>query len=354
MDGAARFQRIESTRLARMAGEIAGAAMRRFMGGTPAKPPRRRPTLNFNKPTVADSSAPPPEKLPRRPRAGSGVKTCSVCGAEGHQRNSPSHHPEATEAVSSVPAATHAVSATPPPPLLDPARQRPIRHCTVCGEVGHRSDNPRHREGAVSAAPSEVASVAAAAAEAPSEAEGVAVEPQEPQPADPSDDEAFVPEVVARARARHAATEGGRVRAKTIALDHLTRGEKRAAALVVYPDDVKRPRTREDCRSMPRPCPFVSCSHHLYLDVNPESGAIKLNFPHLEVWEMAETCSLDAADRGGITLEEVGAIMNLTRERIRQVEVRGLIRIRAHAPDLGGPGGPSAAIPSVEDRLGWR
>ena len=40
---------------------------------------------------------------------------------------------------------------------------------------------------------------------------------------------------------------------------------------------------------------------------------------------MAETCSLDVADRGGITLEEVGAILNLTRERIRQVEVRGLV-----------------------------
>src|SRR5258707_13829037 len=87
---------------------------------------------------------------------------------------------------------------------------------------------------------------------------------------------------------------------------------------------------RESCKSMPRPCPFVSCSHHLYLDVNPETGAIKLNFPHLEVWEMAETCSLDVADRGGITLEEEGAILNLTRERIRQVEVRGLAKIKDH------------------------
>jgi len=43
---------------------------------------------------------------------------------------------------------------------------------------------------------------------------------------------------------------------------------------------------------------------------------------------MAETCSLDVADRGGITLEDVGAILNLTRERIRQVEVRGLVKIR--------------------------
>ncbi len=78
-----------------------------------------------------------------------------------------------------------------------------------------------------------------------------------------------------------------------------------------------------------RPCPFVSCQHHLYLDVSARTGAIKLNFPDLEVWEMTETCALDVADRGGTTLEEVGAIMNLTRERIRQVEVKGLAKLQA-------------------------
>ena len=78
-----------------------------------------------------------------------------------------------------------------------------------------------------------------------------------------------------------------------------------------------------------RPCPFVSCKHHLYLDVSAKTGAIKLNFPDLEVWEMNETCALDVADRGGTTLEEVGAIMNLTRERIRQVEVKGLAKLAA-------------------------
>ena len=81
-----------------------------------------------------------------------------------------------------------------------------------------------------------------------------------------------------------------------------------------------------------RPCPYVSCKHHLYLDVNPETGSIKLNFPDLEVWEMAETCSLDVADKGGITLEEVGEILNLTRERIRQVEVRGLLKLKMVGP----------------------
>jgi hypothetical protein len=76
----------------------------------------------------------------------------------------------------------------------------------------------------------------------------------------------------------------------------------------------------------------VSCKHHLYLDVNPDTGSIKINFPDLEVWEMPETCSLDVADRGGITLEEVGEIMNLTRERIRQVEVRGLLKLKMASP----------------------
>jgi hypothetical protein len=132
----------------------------------------------------------------------------------------------------------------------------------------------------------------------------------------------------------------GRFRSKTIAPKRLTRDEKKLAQELVYPEDVERPRTRADCQSMTRPCPFVSCEHHLYLDVNPDSGAIKLNFPHLDVWEMAETCSLDVADRGGITLEDVGAILNLTRERIRQVEVRGLVKIRTKNSEALGLSSP--------------
>ncbi len=34
---------------------------------------------------------------------------------------------------------------------------------------------------------------------------------------------------------------------------------------------------------------------------------------------MRETCALDVADTGEHTLEEVGDLMNLTRERTRQV-----------------------------------
>lgn len=92
--------------------------------------------------------------------------------------------------------------------------------------------------------------------------------------------------------------------------------------------EASRPKTRADCVNGPRPCLFVSCKHNLYLDVNPETGSIKLNFPDKEIGELEHTCALDVAEKGGITLEEVGTIMNLTRERIRQVETRGLIKLR--------------------------
>lgn len=92
--------------------------------------------------------------------------------------------------------------------------------------------------------------------------------------------------------------------------------------------DTRRPRMRADCALGPRPCLFVSCKHNLYLDVNPETGSIKLNFPDKEIWDLEHTCALDVAEKGGVTLEEVGQIMNLTRERIRQVETRGLLKLR--------------------------
>jgi hypothetical protein len=120
------------------------------------------------------------------------------------------------------------------------------------------------------------------------------------------------------------------IRARTISVKRMTKRELELGRML-YPEseDNERPRTRAECGDAPRPCPFVSCQHHLYLDVSARTGAIKLNFPDLEVWDMTETCALDVADRGGTTLEEVGAIMNLTRERIRQVEVKGLAKLAA-------------------------
>jgi Sigma-70, region 4 len=139
-----------------------------------------------------------------------------------------------------------------------------------------------------------------------------------------------------------AVEEHRRRRSRTMSRKEIARDLRRQRALGVVDPELQeialelersRPRSRADCAQGPRPCMFVSCKHHLYLDVNPETGSIKLNFPDKEIWELAETCALDVADRGGITLEEVGGIMNLTRERIRQVETRGLLKLRTFAED---------------------
>ena len=145
--------------------------------------------------------------------------------------------------------------------------------------------------------------------------------------------EAEVAEVSRKVRRRQ--RRRTRPRSMTIAMKRLTREEMRQGALLAQYMDYDRPKSRCQCASGVRPCPFVSCKHHLYLDVNPETGSIKLNFPHLEVWEMEQTCALDVAERGGITLEEVGEILNLTRERIRQVEVRGLLKLKMTAASDG-------------------
>lgn len=159
------------------------------------------------------------------------------------------------------------------------------------------------------------------------------------------------------ARRRTSRRDRGVPRARTIAARRITREELRIGALMYPPVDVLRPQTREECRGTARPCPFVGCRHNLYLDINPQTGSIKLNRPDLEPWEMpAEaSCSLDVAERGGLTLEEVSARMNFTRERARQVEVHGLLHLRQNALDRGisGEDLPSFAHPEgrVEDDM---
>lgn len=119
-----------------------------------------------------------------------------------------------------------------------------------------------------------------------------------------------------------------RARARTISIRRLSKAELNRGKAMYPEEEYWRPQMRSECIDMERPCPFVSCKYHLYIDVHPVRGSIKINFPDVEVWEMTDTCALDIADRGGITLEEVGEIMNLTRERVRQLETQGLAKLQ--------------------------
>lgn len=129
-----------------------------------------------------------------------------------------------------------------------------------------------------------------------------------------------------------------RPRSVTIARKQMLRERRRMLSKGPLPVIIEydRPKSRVECRSGKRPCLYVACRYHLYLDVNPKTGSIKMNFPDKEAHELEETCALDVAERGGVTLEEVGMIMNLTRERIRQLEASGLDKLRDEGRDLDG------------------
>lgn len=128
-------------------------------------------------------------------------------------------------------------------------------------------------------------------------------------------------------RGHHPARRKRAIKARTIAPHGLP--EARGEEILLFENGAEpRPHRREDCVGGPRPCPWVSCRYHLYLDVSPRTGSLKLNFPDLEVWELEECCALDVADRGQAGSEEIGSLLNVTRERARQLEEKALLQAR--------------------------
>lgn len=77
-------------------------------------------------------------------------------------------------------------------------------------------------------------------------------------------------------------------------------------------DVVSIPKTRGDCADGPRPCPHVTCKHHIHTDIGTLLPA-------------GESCTLDVADRGGVSLDEVADILHFaSRESVRLIEARAL------------------------------
>lgn len=139
--------------------------------------------------------------------------------------------------------------------------------------------------------------------------------------------------------------------------------ENLANACALYAATVLRPRKRRDCEGVPRPCPHVWCRSNMIIDVT-DTGAIMLNsglgdesrgegaarlltedtpddvfYAHvdevLDWWvyrtdkakrlhtKKPESCLEDVIDdmQGEeMLLEDVGAVMHITRERARQIE----------------------------------
>lgn len=73
------------------------------------------------------------------------------------------------------------------------------------------------------------------------------------------------------------------------------------------------------CVQHKEPCPEIGCRYHLHSDAKPDQIAAA---PTPMV-----TCTLKLANRGCMTLEEVGIAMGITRERVRQIERTGVLHM---------------------------
>ena len=78
------------------------------------------------------------------------------------------------------------------------------------------------------------------------------------------------------------------------------------------------------CRKIPGQCPHSVCRFNLTAERRDNRGT-KPAEARLPV--VREACTLEAAKRGGMTLEEIAARLALSRERVRQIESGALAKL---------------------------
>jgi len=100
-----------------------------------------------------------------------------------------------------------------------------------------------------------------------------------------------------------------------------------------------RPRTRGECGSVPRPCPYVGCKHNLYLEAHPRTGNLTYLNPSLAPEEVPpeKSCVLDVADTNpdGMSYDDIADVIGVSRERVRQLlEIAGSAMRKAAGSEL--------------------
>ena len=90
----------------------------------------------------------------------------------------------------------------------------------------------------------------------------------------------------------------------------------------------QRPKTRADCVGGIRPCPWVSCRHHLFLEVDHRGREVRTNPVAEDPLDLPQTCSLDVAEQGGVLMEEVADLLGVSRQRVDLLLDRTIIKLR--------------------------
>jgi len=85
--------------------------------------------------------------------------------------------------------------------------------------------------------------------------------------------------------------------------------------------------TNGACMQLDDPCPQSNCRHHIHNSAK-ESQIARSALTRT-------TCSLKLAEKGSLNLEEIGGLLGITRERVRQVELGGLTKLKKNLVKLG-------------------
>lgn len=105
-----------------------------------------------------------------------------------------------------------------------------------------------------------------------------------------------------------------------IQAEHDAGGRK---SLPVY----SRPVNRSECRDAERPCPYVGCRYHLFLDIMA-TGSIRFNFPGCQPSDLIHSCALDIADAGKHDLQDIAVLYGMTRGRAVEILDEAIEKIR--------------------------
>ncbi len=107
---------------------------------------------------------------------------------------------------------------------------------------------------------------------------------------------------------------------------------------------LSRPRVRSQCESGVRPCPWVSCRHHLAVDLLRDGRVVQVK-PHWPGGELADerqgdpeatpwSCVLDLVQSRDLTMGAVEYQLDISRARILQLEEHALEFLYLGFPDL--------------------
>jgi len=103
----------------------------------------------------------------------------------------------------------------------------------------------------------------------------------------------------------------------------------------------KRPTQRVHCLpggfNANRPCMHLRCRWHVWNELGHGGSSAPLRVPEDDPSRLRHSCVLDLAETGGgmgsgrgpgLTLDQIGTVLGLTRERVRQIEAGAVGHIR--------------------------